>query len=518
MTANTGSITSPRNTWIPLLTVVIATALFDLLFWRKAPGLNVPLFTLGVVLLLMLLEGWQSLSSAARWAMAGALLAAGMVFVHDSIVSNIAAFAALAVAAALAREGRLRSLGFAGLQAFASFFITPIMALARLDRLVPAAGVPRQGWRWIKLGVLPAALLLLFTQLYRGGNPRFDALTAGFMNAFFDVISELLERLFTAHTLFVLFGAVICASLLIKLMPDTLVTIEERFTDALRRIRVKRPHWLEPLSMDPLERERRMGMILLIAVNGLLTVVNVIDINWIWFGFEVPKDFSLKQFVHEGTWLLIVSILLSMLILMWLFRRNQNFYWRSKGLRVLAFVWIAQNFILGISVFLRNYHYISFHGLAYKRIGVIVFLALVLVGLITLFVKVRDRKSFFFLARVNAWAAFAVLIGLSTVDWDSVIVRYNLAHWNQGEIDVDNYLVMSDKVLPLLYADIDKVEAQMEQHKHNAVRWVDNLDIGTFRRALDVKRVHFEQRYEDLSWQEFNLADRRTARLLAEVD
>ena len=512
------SIVTPRTFWIPLLCVVIATALFDLLFWRMAPGLNVPLFTIGTTLLLLLLQGWHGLSSAARWALGGALISAAMVFVHNSIVSIIAAFASLAVATALVKEERLRSLAFAGVQDFASFFLAPIMAIARLDRLVPQGGVPRQGWRWIKLGILPAALLLLFTQLYRGGNPRFDALTAGFMTAFFDMIGTMLERFFTAHTLFVLFGAAVCASLLIKLMPDTLVTIEQRFSDVLRRVRVKRPHWLEPLSMDPLERERRMGMILLVAVNVLLAVVNVIDINWVWFGFEVPKDFSLKQFVHEGTWLLIISILLSMVILMWLFRRNQNFYWRSKGLRMLAFVWIAQNFILGVSVFLRNYHYISFHGLAYKRVGVIVFLALVLVGLITLFVKVRDRKSLFYLARVNAWAVFLALIGLSTVDWDSLIVRYNLGHWNQGEIDVDNYLVMSDKVLPLLYANIDKVEAQMEQHKHNAVRWVDNLDIHSFRRALDVKRYRFEHRYDELSWQEWNLADRRTARSLAQLN
>ncbi|MCB0640282.1 MAG: hypothetical protein KDC44_01520, partial [Phaeodactylibacter sp.] len=146
------SIVTPRTFWIPLLCVVIATALFDLLFWRMAPGLNVPLFTIGTTLLLLLLQGWHGLSSAARWALGGALISAAMVFVHNSIVSIMAAFASLAVATALAKEERLRSLAFAGVQAFASFFLAPIMAIARLDRLVPQGGVPRQGWRWIKLG------------------------------------------------------------------------------------------------------------------------------------------------------------------------------------------------------------------------------------------------------------------------------------------------------------------------------------------------------------------------------
>jgi len=255
--------------------------------------------------------------------------------------------------------------------------------------------------------------------------------------------------------------------------------------------------------------------VLLILVNLLLLVVNVIDIDWVWFGFEVPVDFSLKQFVHEGTWMLIISILLSMLILLHLFRGNQNFFGRIASLKTLALVWVVQNFILGISVFLRNYHYIDFHGLAYKRIGVIVFLALVLVGLITLFVKIRERKSFFYLLRVNGWAAFVVLVGLSMVNWDGFIVRTNLRHDNPGEIDIDNYLAMSDKVLPLLYDNLALVSEQMARHRNNRVRWVDHLDPVDFKEALDHKRDRFLERYEGQQWQEWDLADHRTALALA---
>jgi hypothetical protein len=255
-----------------------------------------------------------------------------------------------------------------------------------------------------------------------------------------------------------------------------------------------------------------MGVVLLVLVNLLLAVVNAIDISWVWFGFEVPQDFSLKQFVHEGTWALIVSILLSMVILLHLFRGNQNFYSRGDLLKHLALLWVCQNFILGISVFLRNYHYISFHGLAYKRIGVIVFLALVLVGLITLFFKVKQRKSFFYLIRLNTWALFLLLVGLSTVDWDMVIVRYNLRHDNPGEIDIDNYLAMGDKVLPLLYENLEVVEMQMARHRNNRVRWVETLEPRSFRASLDAKRDRFLRRRSLARWQEWNLADTRTLR------
>jgi hypothetical protein len=254
-----------------------------------------------------------------------------------------------------------------------------------------------------------------------------------------------------------------------------------------------------------------MGVVLLVLVNLLLLVVNVLDIQWLWFGFEVPEDFDLKQFVHEGTWTLIFSILLSMVILLYLFRRNQNFYSRSSSLRSLAVLWIAQNLVLGTSVFLRNYHYIDYHGLAHKRIGVIVFLLLVSIGLFTLFVKIRERKSFFYLARVNAWAAFAVITALTSIDLDRAIVRYNLTHRNPAEVDIDNYLALGDQVLPLLYADMDLVEQQMAHHTANRVRWVEHLEPADFKAELDRKRMLFLQRYERQHWQEWNLADRSTA-------
>lgn len=510
--------TSPCKAWSSVLVVAAGTALFDLLFWERAPGLNVPVFNLSIGVFLVLRYGWKELSLPARWSISGMALSSVMVFVHDSVIAIIAAFVLLGLAAALANEHRLRSLFFAAMQALAGFLSVPVHAISRVDRLAPRNGAPRKGWRWVKLGVVPMMLILLFTQLYRVGNPRFEELTAGFMDSFFRFIGELFDGLFTARALFMVFAAVLCGGLLFRVAPDTIVRFEERLKDALARVRVRRPNWMVPLAMDALERERRMGMILLVAVNLLLAVVNVIDVNWVWFGFEVPQGFSLKQFVHEGTWILVISIFLSMLIVMHLFRRNQNFYWRSNGLKTLAIVWVGQNFILGVSVFLRNYHYITFHGLAYKRIGVIVFLALVLVGLITLLLKIRSGKSLFYLARVNGWAVVAVLVGLSLMDWDRLIVRYNLAHWNQGEVDVDNYLQMSDRVLPFLYADIGVVEAQMEKHRRNEVRWVKNLDIGDFKLALDARRDRFRHRYEQAAWQESNLADRRTARALARLN
>lgn len=493
--------------------VVLLGLLFDRLFWDREIGLNLTLFALAAMITALARYGWREVSLPARGAFIGTVVAVAMVYVHHSTVAITAAVLGLFLFGGLVHERSLRSVLYAFPQAVVAFFMAPVAARNGLAAL-RGEGVPAgRGWRWIRIAILPMLVALAFVQLYRAGNPKFDLLTAGFFEGFFDLLGELL----TPHLLFFLLGLMVSAALVRRVAPDFAARFEQGLSDTMVRTRIRRPHWMRPLSMDPLERERRAGVVLLVLVNVALLVVNVIDISWVWFGFTVPEDFSLKQFVHEGTWALIWSILLSMVVLLYLFRRNLNFHPHNRTLKLLAALWIVQNFILGISVFLRNWHYIGFHGLAYKRVGVIVFLALVLIGLVTLYIKVRDRRSFFYLARVNGWAWFAVLVGLSTVDWDRAIVRYNLAHDNPGEIDIDNYLQMSDKVLPLLYTNMDKVQRQMAQHRHNRVRWVEHLDPTDFRRELDAKRYRFIRRVENQHWQESNWADSRTLAALTNV-
>ena len=450
-----------RSTRNGLLAALLATIVFDQLFWHETIGVNLSLFALLIVVLITLRSGWRDLSGPAKWTGLGVLVSAFMLTWHGSTIACFSLIASLTAFAGLAHASALRTHLSAIVQYLGDTLAAPIGMARSVGGIFNGPPIARKTWRWSKLVLLPLLIVMVYFYIYRSANSKFDALTAGFLDTIGQWIDRFFREVFTPHALFFLFGLVVCSGLLLRFGRRWLEDAESAISDRLVRVREKRPHWLAPLNMGALGRELRMGIVLLVMVNALLLLVNIIDIHWVWFGFEVEPGMSLKEFVHEGTWLLIVSILLSMGILFHLFRRNLNFHPRNRMLRLLAHAWIAQNFILGISVFLRNYHYIAFHGLAYRRIGVIVFLVLMLVGLITLAMKIRDRRSFFYLMRINGWAAFVVMIFLGTVDWDTVIVRCNLHHWNQGEIDVDNYLAMSDKVLPLLYDDVDRVRAQM---------------------------------------------------------
>lgn len=499
-----------------LLVLLLATFGFDRLFWQQGIGINLSLFALLVLALVLVDRGWNGLSRGARAAGAGTLIAAIMLVVHGSTIATVGVFSGLFVFAGLAHEQELRTATSGLLQWIIATARTPVVLIGLGREAVGERAVPRAGRRWAQLVIVPVLVATVYFLLYRGANSRFEAMTAGFLDDLGQWISDFFGEVFTAHTFFFLLGLLFCTSLLVRGRAPWLPRYEAGLQDGMVRRRVKRPLWMAPRPMNALDRERRMGVMLLVLVNALLLVVNAIDIHWLWAGFTVPEHFNMKEFVHEGTWLLIVSILLSMGILLVLFRGNLNFHPANRTLRMLALLWLVQNFVLGISVFLRNYHYIDFHGLAYKRIGVIVFLLLVLVGLVSLYVKVARRRSLFFLVRINGWAAFAVLVALGTIDWDSTIVRYNLRHWNTGEIDVDNYLAMSDKVLPLLYDDIDAVRQQMAKHRTNEVRWVEHLDPTTFDRDLNDMRLRFLDRERRQQWQSWTWADERTRQALAE--
>jgi len=396
----------------------------------------------------------------------------------------------------LFHEHRVRSLTSVFPQLLVGVLAAPFELKRALTLPFTSLGKMPAGWRWLRLAIIPLAIFGLYVSMYRGANPKFDQLTAGFFDGFAEVAWGFFSAIFTAHALFLMLGVITSIIFLFRLAPDFMAAYEAKFKDRMNRVRSKRASWMPMGGMNALEKERRMGIILLVMMNLLLLLVNSIDISWIWFGFEVPENFDLKQFVHAGTWLLILSIAMSVAIMLYLFRKNQNFHPKRRWLQLLSMGWIGQNLILGFSVFLRNYHYINFHGLAAKRIGVVLFLTLVLVGLVTLALKIKQKRTGFNLIILNSWAAFLLLTAASAVDWDRMIVETNLAHSNPAEIDVDHYLEMDPRTFPLLYANLDRVREQIQKHVQKSTHWITYTDIDTFRTILDRKTQHYLIDYE----------------------
>jgi hypothetical protein len=241
--------------------------------------------------------------------------------------------------------------------------------------------------------------------------------------------------------------------------------------------------------------------VLLVLINLLLLIVNIIDIKWVWFGFKYSDTFDMKQFVHEGTYLLIISILLSMAIMLYFFRHNLNFYRKAQFIKILTYSWIAQNLVLAISVAIRNFRYIDYWGLAYKRIGVIMFLIAVIYGLINLFIKIRYTKTAYFLINKNIFSVFVILLVSSLLNWDYIIAKHNLNHPMKNHMETSYLLSLSDKVLPIIEEHSYILDQDL---KYNTYA---NFYPYTYKQYYQNRVKKFLKDYENRSWVSWNYAE-----------
>lgn len=487
------------NKNITKITLVTAGAvLFNLLFWHEKLGLNTVLYDLFILTALFSLYPQSLRNSAVRWLILGHLICLAMVVYHNTPLSKIGFVSTLCLLVPFAEYAH-RSAWFAG----GSMLLNMLFMVAAYGEgflNIRMGKIKRKSLsRIIRFSVFPLLILLVFFLIYNAANNAFNQLAeqAGrelekFFGEFFDLFSP-------QRFMFFLLGLFVTGAVLLKSRVNWFSQKETGCTDAMRRVRIplrKRriPRLAEAFmgkfakGMMALKNENTTGIISMVLLNILLLSVNLIDISYLWFNFEYSEDKPVYKMVHEGTELLIASIVLAMAILLFFFKGNLNFYRRNKWLRYGAYAWIVQNLVLVISVGIRDYYYIAKHGLAYKRIGVLFFLLMVMIGLLTVFIKIANRRTNYYLLRVNAWAGIIILTLATTIHWDEFIARYNLQRKNEVPLDVPFLLSLSDKTLPLL-----------DQHKAGFQKPEEQ--------ALQERKTDFIKRQEERSWLSWNYSD-----------
>jgi hypothetical protein len=258
-----------------------------------------------------------------------------------------------------------------------------------------------------------------------------------------------------------------------------------------------------------LKTELNSGILLLAFLNLALAVMNVLDIYHVWLFFEWDGGY-LKQFVHEGTWLLIISVLISMVIVIWYFRGNLNFYSGNRLLVRLSVIWLLQNALLVVSVAIRNIWYIHYFNLAYKRIWVFAFLILVLIGIITVFIKLRNRKSVQYLLVRNSLFAYGIVVFIGFFNWDLIIARYNVKHTDSAFFHTDFMMNLNSSTLPVLILDpqtlrqIDSTRNNFYPNRHYYA------PAQHFDERIKERTDDYLKGYHKLNWQGKNITDALT--------
>jgi hypothetical protein len=494
---NTKYFDMKKEFLIDTLVLLIAFT-FCTIFWQERMGVNALLFSL--LLLGCLLLRYDLKRPSYFWiSAAGTIIAATMVVWHNSLVSKVIYFASMVSMIGFAQHRVLRFVWYAWLMGLYSMWQTPRKFLHQLKENIAPTLRPVLLMRNLQLAFFPFVVVGLFYIIYYFANGKFAELSHQFWVSFWEFIVEFfpLQRLL----LFVIGGFIAGGALWRTSLPKW-IKAKVNQTDFVQRYRQKKATVLVQFGILDLKKEYQQAIAILATLNVLLFIVNIIDVRYVWFNFEVLNAYDMRQYVHEGTYLLIAAILLAMTILLIAFRGNLNFFSKNGWMKRLAYLWIAQNGVLALSVAVRNIRYVEHYQLAYKRIGVFIFLALVLFGLLTLVFKIKDKKNLFYVLRTNALASYCVWIVVCCINWDVFITKYNLAHYKSG---VDTYFLIekvSDKNLFVL-------EREWKKLLNNNSMMAAEEDIDDITKRLRRKRKRFEQRIAKGSWLSWNYSDWR---------
>lgn len=484
-----------------LLSVFSAAVLFVFLFHRQAVGLNLMFFEITLLSWLAATGQFRLTGKYAYTAGIGVIITSAAVVTTYSTFSLVANFLTLFVFVGLIIYPEAKSL----LNSFWLSFFNLVPSQFSFLRTILKIRFKKQSlgnyvYQW-RIFLIPAFIVTVFILIYQASNPVFDDMVsrAGiFLN---DIFIDLFRNFDTLIIFTFTLGLIISNFILFRKREERIIKSDANSDEQLYRGKNKKRK-----AGLGLKREHKAAIFLLTILNLLLLVINVIDVNWVWFNFSWNGQY-LKQFVHEGTYLLILSIFISIGLVLYFFRNNLNFFSRNKLLKYLCYAWLVQNAVLTVSVAIRNFRYIDFFSLAYKRIWVLIFLALVLYGLYTVLVKVKYRKSAFYLFKSNTYAIIVVLIFFSVFDWDNIIAKYNFKHSDRAFLHLDYLATLSDQALPYLDKPLDEL-VKTDKIQKEKFRFEEKyMSPQEYHTIIERRKESFKEKWEAKRFLSWNLPE-----------
>ena len=528
---------------LQLISTLSGSVLFSYLFWMEKQALNLLIYS-AFILVITLIDTEKRKTKKLYFSCAAHLLAAIMVVINQSDLTIITWYISLAIMVGFVHFQQLRSVFTSLFAAFLQFITAPLNLVKKMMTPYFRDFSFKPAFKIIKYIFIPFITLLLFSGLYSAANPVFagylDQITSSIGNLIDHVFYFFFDDLSFLRLLHLILGMLITAGVFISLKGIDIERIEASFNEQLIRKRrdQKNNSFVHEIiavfaggilkRTMALKTENIIGIISFLLLNLLLFSLNVIDITTLWLG----KDGGLNNAnysaeLHDGTNALILSIVMAMAVILYFFRGNLNFYQKNKTIRTLAYLWIAQNIFLICSVLIRDFNYINALGLTYKRIGVLIFLLLCTIGLVTVYIKVAKQKTFFYLCKVNGFTWYALLLAFGFVNWDVSIVRYNINNRNTTALDLDHLLSFSDKTLPLLIENklllrkylhtsgyANKQEYDTTTMRNKVIKATEAEQVTNFENNINQRIISFKEKYDQTSWLSWNYRDWQTQQYL----
>jgi Leucine-rich repeat (LRR) protein len=474
------------------LIILILTAVYSFLFYEEHAGLNFLLFSLTAGGSLAALKP-EALKERSTLAVAGLyLLSAVCVLIYSSALSILANIISLLLLSACCFNNRASVLFnlFYSVYSVLGGLVFMVINLIQPEKKNEETEVKKSKLRSLTY-IVPVLFGLIFFFLYKSANPLFEKYT-----------EELnLDFISASWLMFTICGFLVAYGLIKHQRIQALDNWENNIPTRIVPSEKRTGRW----------DERKAAVILFILLNLMLVFMNLLDLNYLYLGAGMPQGVTHKQFVHNGVGMLILSVSLAIVLILYFFRGRLNFEENSKLIKILVYVWIAQNMMMVVSTAIRNNMYVSDALLTYKRIGVYYWLLMAAFGLLTTFIMIRNTRSGWYLFKTNSWIAYVVLVLSACVDWDKVTGDYNISHTTLiASLDKKYLLDISEANIPLLYDIKDQPGFEVDSSYHYRAGYSSMSNT----QMLDEKLYFYLAHMEKDSWKSFSY---RKKRVLHEV-
>lgn len=399
-----------KNDWILTASVL----LYSFLFYKQTAGINFTLFTFALIAGLLIKDKNHLKNKYWNLAAIGSLLSGLCVGYYGNTLAVVANIISLSLLSSLSVSPNA-SLIFSLLYAFVSYCSAFLIKLVSwFERKNESEVQQNTSYRKIILITIPVVITLVFFFIYRASNPLFNEFAS---NINFNFISF-------GWIAFTIGGLLLLTGFFYNQKIKDIADFDEQTSNNINPGKTTGITLFGKLLS--ISDELFSAKVLFILLNLLLLIVNSLDVNFLFINHQLPKGMGYSEFVHQGVGAIIFSIVFAIVIILFYFRGELNFAEKNKTIKILAYIWIAQNIFMLISSAFKNDLYITEMGLTYKRIGVYIYLLLALIGLVTTAIKIIRYKSNMYLFRINGWVFYLVLIISSFINWDSLIANYNI--------------------------------------------------------------------------------------------
>lgn len=242
---------------------------------------------------------------------------------------------------------------------------------------------------------------------------------------------------------------------------------------------------------------------LLIGLNALFFAHNALDAVYLWAG-RLPPGIGHTQYAHEGAFWLTVALAMSTAVLGWVFHGMTREDPSSRALRVLAYVWAAQNLALSAGTFERIWKYVDFSGLTSLRLVGVAGSALVSVSFALIVWKVHFDRSLLWLVRRDL-DAFVIGVALFTaLPTDGWVSGFNASRIARAEFRPLLHLIQQD-------LSAESVEGMIPLLSHDDVQ----VREGVAARLFALRDALRRESRAATSWTARSLSRERALRLLS---